>query len=219
MREELNPIDVTRYNYLHFSEFRKNIDKGKKVGIIMGIDKPKVLIDKNNFVYLRFSDRLTNISPVGEYMKDYTNTTIEYFYWSPDACDILCKQAHVIKKFLETNPSYRPFFQINPLIPNFNSIANFRLFNERILRPILYTTWNKNWFQANKGVFDWFTDFDTWFIEGHAHTKQHEVWKEGLKYVVKNAKPYVNKNSNFYDGLVTLHNDYKIGSLKEKILI
>lgn len=215
MREELNPVDVTRYNYLHFSEFRKNIDKGKKVGIIMGIDKPKVLIDKNNFVYLRFSDRLTNISPVGEYMKEYTNTTIEYFYWSPDACDVLCKQAHVIKKFLETNPGYKTFFEISPLINNSSSIANFRLFNERILRPILYTTWNKNWFQANKGVFDWFTDFDTWFIEGHANTKQHAVWKEGLKYIINNAKPFVNKHGNFYDGLVTLHNDYKIGSLKK----
>jgi len=214
MREELNPVDVTRYNYLHFSDFRKRVDKDKKIAVVMGIDKPKLIVDAiSDSVYLRFSDRLANISPVGEYMKDYTNTTVEYFYWSPDACDILCKQAHLIKKCIEIDPNLKLYFSIqNPvnMLP-----GSLRLISERLLRPILYTTWNKTWFQADKGIFDWHTDFDTWFIEGHADNRANLIWKEGLKQVVKYTKPFVNKHGLLYDGLFTLHHDYKIGVLNK----
>lgn len=213
MREELNPVDVTRYNYIHFSDFRKNMDKDRKVGIVMGIDKPRILIDKvDQSVYLRFTDRLTNIAPVGEYMKDYTNTTIEYFYWSPDACELLCKQAHVVKKWLEWNPRIQDYFSVQG--PRHPIPGAFRMINERLLRPILYSTWNASWFQADKGAFDWYTEFDTWFIEGHANSKEHAIWKEGLAYLVKHATPYVNKNGLVYDGLKALYHDYKIGQLK-----
>jgi hypothetical protein len=214
MREELNPVDVTRYNYIHFSDFRKRVDKDKKIAVVMGIDKPKVVIDDtNDFVYLRFSDRLTNISPVGEYMKDYTNTTVEYFYWSPDACDMLCKQAHLIKKCIEIDPGLRNFFSLQTprnMVPGF-----LRLVSERLLRPILYTTWNKTWFQADKGIFDWHTDFDTWFIDGYVDNRANLIWREGLKQVVKRARPFVYSHGQVYDGLISYYHNYKIGVLRK----
>ena len=215
MREELNPVDVTRYNYLHFSEFERTVDKGQKMCIIMGIDKPKVLINKDKSVWLRFSDRLTNITPVAEYMKDYTNTTIEYFYWHPDCCDLLCKQAHVVKKWFDLNPQIQQFFSFQP--PSSNSVKISRLINERLLRPVIYSTWNTEWFQADKGVFDWYTEFDTWFIHGHVGSSAHNVWKKGIQLIKQSADPFINNNGKYKDGLITMHKDYQIGFLTNTI--
>jgi glycine cleavage system H protein len=54
-----------------------------------------------------FNDRAANIVTVAEHIRDYTNSSVEYFYWSPDALKILTKQAHVIRKWLEAFPHYQ----------------------------------------------------------------------------------------------------------------
>ena len=212
MREELNPIDVTRYKYSSFVEFRKSLDKFQRVGILVGIDKPKVIIDSDTrYIYTRFLDRLTNTIPIGEYITEYTNTEIEFFYWSPDACDMLCKQAHIVKKWLEQNKKLQPFYETKPkYLVSYNQS---RVFNERLLRSILYSNWHNDWFQADKNKRDWFTESDFWFIEGAANTNAHSIWMQGIKYVIDNASPYVQKYNNVPDSFVQWTKDYCIGKL------
>jgi len=100
-REGLNPLNVTRFNYLHFDAVRKQFDRNKKIGLILGIEKPRTIIGKENKFYIQFSDRASNIITIENHIKDYTNTTVEYFYWSPESGKMLAKQAHVIKRWLE----------------------------------------------------------------------------------------------------------------------
>ena len=201
VREELNPIDASRYNYLQFSEFKTQLDFDKKIAIVLGVDKPIVKLDEQtNKFYLCFRDRLANITPIGEYAKDYTNTTIEYFYWSPDACDLLCKQAHTIINWLKQNPGFQKYFLNNPVS---------RIISERILRPLIYTTWKSEWFQADKAMFDWHSDFDAWFIESYKNTLEYLLWKKGLFYVSRTCAPFISNNKN-PDGLITFEKRYEI---------
>jgi len=210
VKEELNPIDASRYNYLQFAEFKKQLDLSKKIAIVLGVDKPRVKIDSvtGNF-FLLFTDRLANIVPIGEYAKDYTNTTVEYFYWSPDAVDLICKQAHAVKKWLLKNKNFLKYFDLNPSL-----LSNGRSLSERIIRPIIYTTWNKDWFQADKGMYDWHSEYDRWFIDGHRNTIEHSLWKKGLIYVAKNCRPYIT-NMNAPDGLIWFEKSYIIGNLND----
>jgi hypothetical protein len=203
-REGLNPLNVTRYNYLYFSEIRKKFDKNKKIAIILGVEKPRTFINsQTDKFYVRFSDRPANVASVGDFIHEYPNATVEYFYWSPDAVDIVCKQAHTIKKWLEINPQCKDFWVGNKLTKEV-----FRLVHERLLRSIIYTTWDQNWFQADKSTRDWFSEFDSWFIQGHSNSRSHAIWLEGIKYVSQNASDYINKDA---DGLLTYHHDYLIG--------
>ena len=221
MREELNPADVTRYAYSFFPEFKKSLDKYQKVGILVGIDKPKLHI--NSFtkqVYVRFTDRLTNAVPIGEYIKEYTNTTTEFFYWSPDACDLICKQAHVVKKWIETNTGMQNFYMDNPAlslrsqdISLGNAVDINRVFTERMIIPILYDNWNPSWFQATKNSRDWFLECDNWFIKGAVGTSEHSIWLEGIKYIIDNAQPYVQSPTGFPDCFLRWYKDYYIGNL------
>lgn len=218
MREELNPTDVTRYAYSYFSEFRKSLDKYKSVGMLVGIDKPKIVVDSSDgLVYLKFVDRLTNAVPIGEYIKEYSNTTTEFFYWSPDACDLICKQAHTVKKWLEATPDMLRFYASRPSMLMDKNLGNAidygRVFTERMLVPIIYDTWNSQWFQATKNSRDWFLECDNWFIKGAIGTLEHAKWLEGIKYIVNNARPYIQSPAGFPDSFIPWSKHYCIGKL------
>jgi len=211
-REALNPLNVTRYNYLYFSEVRKKFDKDKKIAIILGVEKPRTYINtKNNNFYIRFNDRAANVVSVGDFIKDYPNSAVEYFYWSPNAVDILCKQAHVIKKWIDVNPQYKDFWLGDKLTKEV-----FRIVHERLLRSILYTTWDQNWYQADKSTKDWYSEFDTWFINGQVGSKSHQIWSEGIEYVKNNASGFINNTKGYSDGLIQFQYDYPIVPMQSR---
>jgi len=211
-REPLNVSGATRYNYIYFKEVRTQFDRSKSICLILGIEKPRTYIKKNKF-YLLFSDKSANIASASEHISDYTNATVEYFYWSPDAIPIICKQAHVIKRWLEAFPQYKPLW--TP-VDRADLFTKHRLIHERMYRTIIYTTWNDNWYQADKAIKDWNSEMDDWFVSQYRDTKEFSIWKEGIKYVVENAKDYVITRDNSFDGLKTFLNNYYIGEINEK---
>lgn len=96
-REGINPAGTTRFNYLHLTEVRKKFDKEKSICMVVGVEKPRTAITTNGDLVMRFVDRAANQLTVAEHLKDYTNSTAEFFYWSPNCVPMLIKQGHVIK--------------------------------------------------------------------------------------------------------------------------
>lgn len=208
--EGLNPIGISRYNYIYLDKVRKQFDKNKTIGLILGIDKPKSLIKNGNF-YLRFNDRTTNQGSIVSNYEEYTNTSIEYFYWDPSCLDLLTKQGHVIKRWLEANPQYIKYWDVKQ-----TSLKLVKLTHESLLRSVLYTTWNDEWFQVSKPSLDWYSENDKWFIEGERGTRAHEIWKRGVDYIKDNLSSFVryDPETNSPDGLVSFVKEYCIGSVK-----
>jgi len=212
-REQVNIAGATRFNYIHFNEIRKKFDKEKKIALIVGLEKPRTWI-KNDIFYVGFNDRAANIITVAEHITDYNNSTVEFFYWSPDAIKIIAKQVHIIKKWVEAFPEYKKFWDLALLTEPYAKV--FRLVHERILRTMLYTTWDNNWYQADKAIQDWYSEFDAWFYEGFSDTKAYHIWKEGLTYLEDNLKPYIVKDSNDRaDGLLGFMHSYQVGKINE----
>jgi hypothetical protein len=210
-KEGLNPLNVTRYNYSYFKEIRSQFDKAHKVAMVVGVDKPRTYIYENNF-YMYFVDKGVNIVPIDDSFKDYTNSALEFFYWSPDAADILCKQCHIIKHFLEANPVHQELWQRKNLSPE-----NWRLIQEPMIKPILYSNWNQSWFQTDKSTSDWHSEFDTWFTLGYKDTIAHTIWQEGIDHVTKNAGNYVKYKSNgTADGLRLFLQTYNLGPVSSR---
>ena len=207
-KEGLNPLNATRYNYSYFKDLRTKFDKNHKIAMVVGIEKPRTYIHNNEF-YMYFLDKGVNIVPIDDHFKDYTNSALEFFYWSPDAADILCKQCHIIKRFVETNPSNQPLWQRQNISPE-----NWRLIQEPMLKSLLYSTWNQSWFQTDKSTSDWNSEFDTWFVNGYKEHPSHAIWKEGLNYVATYAKQYIKyKADGTPDGLKFFFQHYKIGKM------
>jgi hypothetical protein len=214
-REGLNPAGMTRFNYLHFSDIRKRFDKDKSIGIVMGIEKPRCFIHQNRFI-VSYSDRATNITTVAEHFKEYTNSTIEFFYWSPEALDLQCKQVHTIKKWLEAFPQYRDYWDAEKGM----DFTTVRLVHERLLRTVLYTTWNNTWYQSDKALSDWYSEFDSWFFDDYENTNAYHIWKLGIDYVSTTLGNFVKETPDGKkDGLTVFSKRYLIGEMKPVILL
>jgi len=203
-REGINPAGATRFNYLHLGEVRKKFDKEKSICMIVGVEKPRTAITTNGDLVMRFVDRAANQQTVSEHLKDYTNSTAEFFYWSPDAVPLMIKQGHVIKKYLSANP----VMQHHWYAPNI-TFETVRLVHERILRNLLYSsTWNESYWQADKSTSDWHSEFDLWFKEGYSDSKAVNIWREGVEYISSSLSNFVNDSG---DGLKHYTKYYNLG--------
>lgn len=212
MKEGVNPVGITRHNYLKFKNVRSLFDIGHSTAIITGIEKPRTFIAKGN-LYFRFIDRSANINAMSEHFTEYDNCTLEYFYWSPDCARMLVKQGHVIKKFLEAMPENQHLW----LQSRLNTSNMFRLVHERILRSVIYTTWNNDWYQADKAVGDWYSEFDRWFIDNYKETVAWRAWNDGITLLKTNLTPFLKNNlSGIPDGLLPIVKNYNLGPIKLK---
>jgi hypothetical protein len=205
--DHLSIGQLFRYNYFHFGNLKKQFDKNLSIGIIVGLDKPKTYIDDNNNFWLYFIDNVANITTVNDFNSDYTNTTTELFYWSNESADMVCKQAHVIKRWLDMNPDKQEYWR------NVD-YTKMRLYHEKILRDLIYTTWNNDWFQTDKSVNWWHTEFDTWFRTNPEFSKQYSQWESGINYLAdKLGDKFILSNGSKPDSFIKFKKSYCIGKM------
>jgi hypothetical protein len=155
------------------------LDQGKRVCMLWGVDKPKVCI-KDGKWYLYFMDiQANNANPeVGQ----WDNVTNEYFYWSPDLPELLCKQAHIIRRWFDH--SANQYLQHLARWPN-HSFAQRTTF-EHIVKPLIYPDYDPTTFQTSKPTNSFYNEMDHWFYTNFQHTHTYKVWQAGLEYLVSN---------------------------------
>lgn len=209
-REALNPLGITRFNYVYFDEVKRRFDLEKKIGLVLGVEKPKSLIQQGKF-YIRFNDRAANMVTIIDHIKDYDNSVLEYFYWSPDCVPMLIKQGHIMKRWLESNPQYQQYWDSQT-----TSYRIVRFYHERLLRDVIYpTTWNNDWFQVDKATRDWHSEFDAWFIKGAEGSSARYIWQQGIDYVKNELTDFLRYDevSREPDGLCLFVKKYLIGDI------
>jgi hypothetical protein len=213
-REWANPMSTARYNIIYDTALRKKFDQDRKVGVILGVDKPYLMI-ADNHLYIQFVDTTANITPITEHIKSYDNTTVEFFYWSPDSVKLLCKQAHVMLKYLRLNSNFRKLWDINDMT---SRVLSSRTLRENILKQVIYTTWNNEWFQAEKGTIGWTNVNDRWFFEYFKDSVEYTAWKNGIQYLFNNISPDFmaslnNTSGSFEKFKAMMSSSYYIGKI------
>ena len=133
-----------RNNYYNIDSVKSAIDKYKNVGIVLGVDKPRVCFHENAY-RLYFLDLIIAASGPQFYpsVRDH-KLHVELFYWHPDSCKILAKQAHTLVKFFEMFPNFRTL--ITWPIKNPNKLTWY----ETSIKALIYPDLDLNFFQANK---------------------------------------------------------------------
>ena len=121
----------------------------------------------------------------------------------------MIKQGHVIKRWLEANP----VLQVDWLKENITP-EKARRYQEKLLKGLLYSTWNQDWFQTEKAVRDWDSEFDNWFIDGYKDTKAFQIWKEGVDYLRTELDGFHNIQKGEPNGLVFFSKHYNLGPVK-----
>jgi len=201
-----------RTNFFRNKEFKNRLDTGKKIGFVVGLDKPRTIID-NNVLTLVFNDTMMFNSSIHDYNIDYDNVTIEPFYWSSSTAPLICKQVHIIKRYLEGSSGRMYYWDINRGF----SYEVSRKYHERWLRKLLYTTWNDSWYQADKSKYVWNNEVDDWLKSYNKGTTKEFLWNQGIELLKKNAKDYVLYKDGKADGLKAFTVKYPICKLTSSV--
>jgi hypothetical protein len=167
--------------------------QGKRVCFVWGMDKPRINLEKDKRYAIRFVDIVDNsVSPVTQSLnRDWEHD--EFFFWSPDAKDLLCKQGHVIMRYLKNIPLED--FNSRWLTRKGNSLGNatvngktWYLTNDGCHR-LVYEDWHPDTYSSGKDDFllMW-SPRDEWFLKDKQaeHTRIYTAGLEKLADLVGN---------------------------------
>lgn len=142
------------------SEIR-NLEKGKTVGSIYGIDKP-ILGHRGNKWFLSFTDTGTGMGIPSQENRYGT----EYFYWSPNFPILAMEQAYQLVEYISKNPHLKQYYYSDISMPTWS--VDFTLISIQVqndtARKILYDNWTGK-FQANKPCIADREDKHFWIFE------------------------------------------------------
>jgi hypothetical protein len=170
-------------NRLQLLQGSKSFDQHHNIGLMTGIEKPKICYRDNKF-YLYFADFVVHQNmDVDCYLIDKWQS--EYFYWAPEAEKILRKQAHIVKKFFQATPQLLPYLHLP-------TPANYRNFYEQIVRALVYPDWESRWFQTDKAPSANYAVMDKQ-ISDALQIDFVSSWSGGKKEMLESI------NSNFYN--------------------
>jgi hypothetical protein len=189
-KDYFQPGHAFKHTVAAVDSHKHTLDRGLRVCMLWGVDKPKICI-KDKKWYLYFMDvQANNANPeVGQ----WNNITNEYFYWTPDLPELLCKQAHVIKKWFDLPSNIG--LQHLARWPNYS--FSQRTAFESIVKPLIYPDYDHTTFQTSKPTNSFYNEMDFWFYTNFTETHAYRVWQAGLKHLVDNVdKKYFNYEIN-----------------------
>lgn len=192
-RDWFQPGHGAKHTNFGTKEHRALADSGRQIGVIYGIDKPRVVLINNHW-YTYFTDVFANhANPI---VADYDNITTELFYWTPDLPEIVIKQSHMIKAWFDLvhNQNLKNlvvFPTVNP---------NLRTAYESIAKSIIYPDYDQQTWQTAKPTSSFYNEMDHWFHVNLKDTHMHLVWESGLKYIVDNISKDL---LHYQDGIPT----------------
>jgi hypothetical protein len=177
----ITPGCIVRYNHATNQEHLNLFDKGKKVGIVFGTDKPKVTLHDNK-MYLYFVDRPVHSAIPALVNNGFTNTDVELFYWSPDFPDLIKKQCHIIKRWFELPENQR----LSYMLDFWWQISNTnRTTYEWIIKSIIYPDYDLSTFQCDKPVKAMYQEWDYW-MDNFKDSEGYKTFMRGKDFLYKN---------------------------------
>jgi len=157
-----------------FREHNELVHKGKKVGFVFGIDKPRLLRDDRS-IYFVFLDVImtTGTLPTNDILGEYWEND-EYFYWSPNMPELAIKQSHMVANHLKKQKR-------TDLIKHIDHIGGWHDESYyREVNAIIYPDWHQDVWQIKKPTKVIYNELSKWFLDGQpeARTKwESSLWE------------------------------------------
>lgn len=169
--------------------------KGKHVGLIFGIDKPRIIYDGTGY-YFSFMD--VTLHPFGTpYHSDAKQLLREFvhyepFYWTPFLPELVVKQAQVVVACMQTDPL------LKQLIENVTQDQSIIRIREELVSKYVYSHKEQLW-QTDKPTGSLVRSLDAWFWD-YAPDKLKNNYKDAVAYMSRNCKPKYFVNNEILQG-------------------
>jgi hypothetical protein len=155
------------HNYVSLKRYRKILERTRsltekynKVALILGIDKPRILVDKN-VCCAYFSDSSC-------WLKSSLDSTypryVEYFYWTPDLPELVVEQAQAVYQHLLQNKKLIPLLATD---------------SRDLIKSLIYPNWDSAVFQADKGTSFIYNEQYSWFFKKEK-TIEIQSWESSM---------------------------------------
>lgn len=217
----IHPTTVARYALEKFPHLQKLAETDKKVGVVYGIDKPTIFIEKDK-IYNMIVDYAVN-TPTDNDFKNFYN---ELFYFSHEMPQLVVKQCHMLKKwlFLPENSRALALTKLN------GQIAPTKEFNaglyQRAIVPCIYPMIEKKIWQAGKPNYNILANMDMWFYKKHNSLRVYDMMTHNINSIINTIRDdlfqykfYRDLDGNiirYRSGLKLFHKKFYIGSTNEK---
>jgi hypothetical protein len=190
-----NPNHTSKIN-LHkkIKDWMSIIDSGKKLCVLWGHDKPRVLHINNKFVF-RFIDYIDN-GPSVDGIAGNNPYTDELFFWTPDLPKIVIKQAHLIKNFILQHPDSEYFGTAKSDLAYYVSNNKQYWLNNNGVHSIIYPKWRIDTFSSGKPPSIILTPRDLWFFNMEDTNISKQIWKMGIEKLFSTLPDYWKNNPN-----------------------
>ena len=180
---------------LKIKEWADIIHSGKSFCLLWGHDKPR-LMHNNGKYSIRFIDLLDN-GPTVKSFAGQLPYADELFYWTPDMPEIIIKQGHLLKNYLDSNLTSSPFVSTHKSDLAYKEVNGVKYWiNNHGVHSVIYPRWNIDTFSPGKPASIIFSPRDTWFFELNQEDNAKRVWKVGLDKVWKIIPDYWKNDVN-----------------------
>ena len=196
----VTPGCVVRYTHASLKDSLNLFDKGKRIGMLFGTDKPRFSIEGNK-LYLRFMDRVVHSATPSAVNNGYDNTEVELFYWAPtaSAMALVAKQCHMIRDWFNHPMNHRMRFMLdNTWLAN---PANRTVF-ESMCKTIIYPDYDASTFQVNKPARSVYQEWDYWMSD-FSNSAGYKTFMRGMIHLYKNIdQNFLKFNNNGVQGTI-----------------
>ena len=194
------------------------ITSGKRVCVILGVDKPNLRIDDGKY-YTAFNDIMScdiSFSTQNDDILSKTNVT-EFFYHTPNFPELIIKQVHVLKKAVEKYESLN-------IIDNFDDADKFdntefrnsffclskKFINKNlkynIYHSIIYPTFFQNIVTPKHRIYG-SKRSDCWWVND-LDEKYKRMWMSGSAKYIRSFYPLIRETASIYIANNTKYIDF-----------
>ena len=151
----------------YIEDWRRIIESGKKLVMVWGWEKPRVMHEDR--FYVNFVDTLDGCVGPEHQRMGRSDWYDEMFYSTPDMPEIAIKQAHLVKNFLKLAPEDHPW--LTDSVTGLGHVIKHRpdhswcakWLSQDALSMIVYPWFNPSLYYEKKNFDTFFTHRDQWF--------------------------------------------------------
>jgi hypothetical protein len=188
------------------SKYTKLIEQGKKICLLSGYDKTALSIKEGRYCF-QFHDMITR-SNRKQIIRPDLPVHDEFFYWSPDSAEMIVKQCHIIKTYLD----FLPNNYIDPHSLNLEA-AKYRtaFFTNKKGVAVSFPTlnswlydWDPKTFTVGKprgtpGISPYFVSEMDWWVQKYLNEDVTKKWLKQLRFSLDYYKKVKSINRDRYN--------------------
>lgn len=185
-----NPNAASREDLpFKIKEWADIIHSGKKLCILWALDKPRIVQKDGKFCFT-FLDFIDN-GPTVKSIAGQQPYSDELFYWTPDKPEILIKQGHLIKNYLQGDVTQLPFVSREKSDLAYREVNGVKYWlSNHGVHQLIYPQWDIGTYSVGKPWSAIFTPRDDWFFGIEKENPIRKNWLSGLNLLWKTLPNY-----------------------------